>query len=329
VSRKPKKIGVLSASLAILLLALGTPSVFASNLAPSASPAALSLGRFGGDGGAVNPLTTGVKTICTTGSEIPTGIYPGPSNGVFVEDSNTGDLLWCGMVEPIIIATPPAGGAGSGYYTGMAGVKTSLGLVLVLDSIVSPTGMWFCEGATPSGCSIQSTFITFPSAFCASQPTGVCHPNGIALDGKLNIYYADGMNADVVKCTYASAYQSCTVLEYLTGFAPVGIFRTSSGDLWVSDVSCSGEVWKNGVVQFTVFEALDSITISSSNPSKSPHVYVGVSGLCTSTAAHIQDLTDGKPLPTPLTGPTDLYGLTTKLQFTAGNNAVYFVKDSS
>jgi hypothetical protein len=212
----------------------------------------------------------------------------------------------------------------------MSGVKTSLGLVLVLTSYgTTPAGMWFCIGATSSGCDLQTSFIPLPADFCSGEHLKSCDPFGAALDGRLNVYYADGENAQVVKCTYASAYKTCSVIETLSNL-PYGIFRTSTGDIWVSDFSCAGLVWKNGIVKHAVGDSLQGITVSKVNPHKSSHVYVGVTGGCTATAAHILDLNDGTSLPSPLGGYSEIPGLTTKLQFSAFQvGAVYLAKDAA
>lgn len=288
-----KKFIVLSLTL-VLVLSTSLPIAFASK--PSLKQDAV-------------PTATKVKTLCSV--ERPSGVYPGSNGGVYVEDLETGDLFWCASGTATLLAAPPVSSA---VYVGMAGVKTSQGLVLVLVSM-APPGIWFCTGATSTGCKSQSAFTQLPSGFCNAMTSG-CSPYGVSLDKKLNIYYADPFNEVVVTCTKASGYQTCTTVENLAPYAPSGIFRDGSGNLWVSDLSCNGKVWENGVVKFTLGTALGAITMSTANPSKTNHLYVAVTARGCTGIAHIQDLTDGNSLPTPFSDNSMIFGLTTKLQFT-------------
>ena len=211
----------------------------------------------------------------------------------------------------------------------MGGFKVgSVGLVLVLANW-DLHGVWFCFGATPTGCSVQSTFIILPVAFCSKMRAAYCNPDGSVLDSNLNLYYADVVNDIVVECNYASAYKSCTILEDFYPSGPQTIFVDSTGNLWVSDNSCAGTVWKNGVVQYTVGDELEGIVLNNANPAKALHTYVGDTGFCTNSAAHIIDLTDRSSLPTPFNGPTHTAGISTTLQFTADTaiEKVYSVQD--
>ena len=328
-----------SAGPLILLLMLGTTVALPSFSAAASSSSFGSIqGLPGTQAGAAPILTTNgpVSKVCSFGVHVgPTGIYA-IGTGVYVEDWDTGNLMWCGKDgSQFIVESPPLDGGGLGY-TGMAGVNTGLGLVLVLVSWSADAGpgLWFCFGATPvqsSGCAFQSAFILLPSSFCATLKTGTCSPGGIALDSALNVYYTDFANAVVVKCSLLSANQHCAVIETLSR-KPFGLYRNpATGDLWVSDDSCTGYVWKNGVVQYTLNDELEGITISSANPTKTPHVYVADTEFCSLTApAHIQDLTDGKSLHTPLTGAEEILGITTGLQFTAFDTGdVWSVRDRS
>jgi hypothetical protein len=271
----------------------------------------------------VTPDVPGVGQFCPVGLRTPAGIFNGPNGGAFVEDWMTGQLLWCASDRSeTVIADPQS--FEDGWY-GMGGISTSIGLVLVLSHNASDgsQSFWMCLVASPTGCGILSRFITLPFSFCSNLPAGYCNPAGVAIDRKLNIYYADAVNGMVVKCSSGSSYQSCTILENLPG-KPTGLFRDSSGNLWVSDESCSGKVWENGVLKFTVGDAVEGITISKLNPSKTPHVFVGVDGSCTKTAAHVLDLTDGKPLPTNLIQPDRIIGLIPKLIFDAWNKGIVY-----
>jgi hypothetical protein len=262
-----------------------------------------------------------------------------------VEDYDSGNVYWCKSGSENQVDGAPGGNIGQGF-NGMAGVSTGFGTVLAIDlGSFGESGAipaYFCVGAVPMSanfpyCSISGNFVAGLGAgttpFCKNQPKGNCYPDGVALDKKLNFYYADHQNMDVVKCTYASQYQSCSVLKSLTPYAPDNLFIDSSGNIWVSDSSCTGNVWKDSggvwTVKYKVGDFLDAITMSSANPTKTPHLYVADTGLCSDTAAHIIDLTDGKSLPTPFAFATDIPGLSTGLQFTSLGPNVYSTTDTT
>jgi hypothetical protein len=285
-------------------------------------------------------LPTGVKALCTNIAAdyvTPTGIY-NVKGGAFVEDL-VGDIVWCagGNKAPPLVAIAPSGSQDDHYY-GMAGVSSTFGTVLVLANDgqgAIPPGFYICIGATSTGCFTETGYITLPSSYCSGLSSGVCYPIGMAMDSKLNVYYVDASNAIVAKCTYASKYQSCSTIEALTD-QPESIYMDSKNNIWVTDAGCSGDVWLNGVLQYSLSDSLGGITISSANPSKTPHTYFAVNGGCgIFTYAFIYDVSDHTILPTPFSSPptTDfIYGLSTGLQFTAytaGNNVVYTVKDST
>lgn len=314
---------------AVAVLFLGVPQV--SFALGQQAP----LARVGGAAPVINPQS--VKVMCDYSffkSQVE-GAFA-TTGGVFVEYDVPPVLMqltFCSSSGSVVsVATPPSGAPQYGYAS-MAGVKTSTaGTVLVLDVNDSSNnpGFWFCEGATSSGCGIKSTYITLPSAFCSAQPFGACNPQGIALDNHLNVYYADPSNADVVKCTFLSGFRNCTAIEALSN-NPAGIFRAPNGDLWVTDSSCAGTVWKNGVSQFSFGDQVEGITTSSSNPSRTSHVYFATTGRCFYGFAFIYDLADHQivtPFGAPFSGPGDIPSITTKLQFTTGSNAiVYTAKD--
>ena len=259
------------------------------------------------------------------------GAWPA-SGGVYVEyDIGTVEMFlsYCSSKGISSVAYPPSG-APAWNYSSMGGVSTSLlGTVLALDSN-NPPGFWLCEGVRTTGCNIESTYITLPSGFCSAQPTAKCDMQGIALDKNLNVYYADPANAEVVKCTLSSGYQTCTVIEKLSA-KPTSIFRASSGEIWVTDASCSGNVWKNGVLQYSLSDSLGGITMSSSNPSKTSHLYFAIQATCGFYSyAFVFDKTDDQALPSPFSGSAQIPFITTKLQFTTGNSeTVYLIKDTA
>jgi hypothetical protein len=265
------------------------------------------------------------------------GAYPA-SGGVFVEyDIAPVEMFlsYCSSAGITEVASPPSGAPAAGYSS-MGGVSTSIGTVLVLDSASTASpgpGFWFCEAVTTTHCGIESTYITLPSGFCSAQTAGRCDPQGIALDKKLNVYYADPLNAEVVECTLSSGYQTCTVKESLSG-KPTELFRASNGDLWVTDASCAGNVWKNGAVQYTMDDQVEGITMSNANPSKTSHLYFAVTAACGFYSfGFVIDASDSTiltPLGSPFSGPAQIPFITTKLQFTTNTTeTVYQIKDTT
>lgn len=307
--------GLLLASLAIVLFLLPSMTV------PSAS------------------AVTGVTTLC---SSLPSGgvvgIYPASNGGAFVEDFSTGDIDLCGGGGPAtVIAAPPMGASGQ-YYLGMGAVMTKTqGLVFALMNNVMQ-GFWLCYGASTSGCTSESAFISLPSTFCKNEAIGICTPQGTALDKSLNLYYVDNNNAKLVECTASSSYTSCTNLgasSALSGSSPVGLYLKGT-TFYIADSSCSGKVWKGTRTSLSLIgsvgDALTGITVSTKNPMKSLHVYVTDQGSCKNVAAHVYDVTDKKPLPTPFTSTgTRLGTVDSNLQFTElyPTGSAFLTKDSS
>ena len=280
---------------------------------------------------AASPVTTLCSSIPNYSSgDFPTALYPA-TGGAFVE-TGFGNLVFCGGGNSNLIASSPYGTA---PWDGMGGVKTKTdGIVLALTNYATP-GLWICYGATSAGCSSTSGFINLPASFCSSEPKGYCDPQGTALDKSLNLYYVDYDNAKLVECTASSGYQSCSNLaasSALAGHSPIGLFLQGT-TFYITDYSCTGTIWKGTKsslsVIYTTGEEIGSIAVSTNNPSKSLHVYVGMTGFCKGTSAFIKDLTDGKKLASPFTAPESLY-IDSKLQFDSSYfSAVYQTKDLS
>lgn len=287
------------------------------------------------------------KLMCNPDSfGLGSGMYAYTGTSAFTEDI-AGYVEFCSQGSLTVIAGPPSI-ATSANYNAMGGITTSVGLVLVLAQ--SDGHFWFCIGATPMGCSIESTLITLPSSFCSTTFAGACNPMGVTLDPKLNIYYADPANGFVYECTAASQYQSCTIpgwglLPGLNHHYVTGIFRASNGTFYMSDgdsdPSCLGNVWKGvpGTGSVTLWTppfggGWNSIVLSNANPSKKLHIYVGGDG-CAGGIASIYDVTDSIAssgyvvLKSPFTSGDSVYGLTTKLQFLAYGSSAYSLKDTS
>jgi hypothetical protein len=245
----------------------------------------------------------------------PEGIYAVSAKAAFVLDMG-GTVWYCTSSGNNSIASGP------GDTFGLGGIKVGglMGTVLAVMSYYNQ-GFWLCFNATSVGCSVESQFISLPRGFCFSLSLEECYPVGISLDKKLNVYFTDGINKIVGECTYASGYKNCTVLESLSD-SPYGIYLDNSKsppDIWVTDSGCSGNVWKNGVLQYSLLDSVEGITISNSNPTKSPHLYLAITAKCGFySAPFIFDVTDGQALFTPLSSPSDIPAISTKLQFTTG-----------
>jgi hypothetical protein len=171
-----------------------------------------------------------------------TGVFAG-DGGAFVLDFNTGNIWFCtGKSAP----TAPVVTAPTQFpdYEGLAGGKTAIyGLVLAATN-ENLGGLYPCLGFTlASGCTGGTTsFFTLPQDFCTSQRAGGCFPFGLIIDKKLNVIYADPDNAEVVRCTYASGYQHCKVMESmqsLSGAQPGQLAKDPSGNIWGADYSCN------------------------------------------------------------------------------------------
>jgi hypothetical protein len=278
--------------------------------------------------------------VCSTkksglGVQVLTGIYSLP-NGSFVEERNTGALLWCAPGSATLIASPPSGGA-TGGYDGMAGIEYCVivsgvaechGLILVLVTNANGGGFWVCSNATSSGCRSQSAFIPLPSSLCSSLRVGYCFPRGAALDSNLDLYIADSANAVVVKCLHSSGYLNCAVFEKLSG-APYGVSYLNQPTLYpiifVTDSSCKGRVWENGKVVYQLGESLEGIGFALDTINSEPDVdnlFVGMTGSCSNSAGRIFDLDRAGPIASPFPGPNEIPAISSSLVFTTGGSAI-------
>ena len=156
------------------------------------------------------------------------------------------------------------------------------------------------------------------------MPAGYCNPDGIAFDLKKNLWYVDVVNGVEVLLTAASHYNTVGGwLFYGPGYGStdglVGIAIDSKGNHWVVDTTCAGNLYENTVFTgFSAGDALDSIAISSSNPSHKPHIYVGVTNFCGNYLfPFVGDWTDYIVLPHPYeSGGDAINGISTLLYFT-------------
>lgn len=255
-----------------------------------------------------------LKTLCSTEIHVPGGVYPISTSEAYLENWSSGNLTVCGGGADTTIATPPAGFSYSGY-AGMAGVKVSGKLDLILISWgprPSPAVGWYCLNATPTGCQSTAGF-TLPSSFCSSESAGYCNPDGLVIAKTLAFTYVDVINEQMVSCSAHAV--SCSVdgaSADFSGFLPSEIVQSRS-TLYVSDNSCTGYIWEGSTTSMTVLthlgDALGGIAFHQKT------LYVADWGTCTSSPAHIIDVKTGSSLPTPFTGPEELIGLDSDLQW--------------
>jgi hypothetical protein len=248
-------------------------------------------------------------------------------------DDYAGSIFFCSSKGVVTFVTdPPPGTPTSSFYNdGLNGVVSKdFGLVLVATNLGAP-GFWLCIGATTSGCTIESQMITLPSGFCASQPLGGCLPWGVVIDKKLNVYYADPYNEDVVKCTYSSQYRTCTEIENLAPSEPENLAFDPNGNLWVTDVSPAGNVFENGVLQYSLGSPLGGIAWSTDNAAKTSQLYIAIDGGSGTPFpnAFVFDVTDDHVLTPTFSGMHTFYSLTSNLQLSDDGTAMYQMKDST
>jgi hypothetical protein len=155
---------------------------------------------------------------------------------------------------------------------------------------------------------------------------GSCDPIGLAFDKKGNLWYVDLENAVEVELTKASGYSKVgatrSYCSYGLGCELAGIVIDSAGNHWVTDFSCTGNVYKNGKIVFTAGDELWGITISTLNPSKMANLYVAVTNACGNYPyPFVGDASDFTILPHPYTtGGDAMPGISTQLYFTDVTN---------
>ena len=156
----------------------------------------------------------------------------------------------------------------------------------------------------------------------------------MAFDKNGNLWYADLDNGMEVELTKASHYsvvgntRSDCVAG--TGCMLSQIVIDSAGNHWVTDASCTGNLYENGQVKLSAGDALEGVAISTLNPSHQAHVYVAVTNFCGNYPfGFIGDTTDLYILPYPYSsGSLDAPGLTTLLYFSDwGNDKVWLTVD--
>jgi hypothetical protein len=160
------------------------------------------------------------------------------------------------------------------------------------------------------------------------MPAGYCQPIGAAFDPSMNLWYVDISNGVEVELTAASHYSAVGVFRSYTDnlncipgitCAPLtGITIDSKGNHWVVDSSCAGNVYDNGIWQFSVGDDLENAQISTLNPTNTAHLYLVVSNFCGNYPfPFVGEPTKGIILPHPYSsGWDDVPGLSTLLYFT-------------
>ena len=277
----------------------------------------------------------GVTTLCAQlphGDEAG-GAYPA-SGGVYVESYTRGDLDFCsGGVSKTLVAHKLS--PDPSQWQGMGAVIDTNGCLDLAMTSQSPPAFSIFECVAPTGAALEVSN-PLPSSFCKAEQTGLCFPAGTAIDKNLNLYYVDPVNGQLVECTRLSMWNTCSALpasSALTPYEPTGLYLKGT-TFYVAGWggTCSGKVWKGTSsslhVIATLGDQLDSVSLSTRNPLKTAHVYVGASGACTGSAAVI-DVTDGTFLPSAPAGPANIYGLDSRLQFATLASGVYQTTDTS
>jgi len=201
-----------------------------------------------------------------------------------------------------------------------------MGRLVAAITFEAPAGLYLCAYYSGS-CTSTSAFIPLPAVFCASMPIGFCNPSGIAFDPSMNLWYVDALNGVEVELTAASHYSAVGVFrsytdnlkcEPLSTCAPLtGITIDSKGNHWVVDTSCAGNVYDNGIWQFSVGDDLTADQISTLNPTNTAHLYLAVQNDCGNYPfPFVGEPTKGIILPHPYSSGFDVMpGLSTLLYF--------------
>jgi DNA-binding beta-propeller fold protein YncE len=151
---------------------------------------------------------------------------------------------------------------------------------------------------------------------------GYCYPVGLAFDKAGNLWYVDYLQGWEVELTKASHYSKVGSTPRICtpglGCDLIDIVIDSAGNHWVSDYSCTGNVYENGVVKFSAGDMLWGIQISTLNPSKKAHLYVAVTNKCGNYPyPFVGDVSDLTILPHPCTTGADImFAISTLLYFT-------------
>jgi len=260
------------------------------------------------------PLRPNLNRVCSAFSGSPAGIAT-VAEGQLIEDWATGKLWFYNTSTKScsLILTPPKGGSGKGYW----GLAVRKSLVALINFNLQ--GLWTCNwDSTSLTCKNRSAFIHLPGSFCASMPAGYCNPDGIAFDPSNNLWYEDAVNGVEVELTSVSTGSGAVGTVYSYGAPVIGIAIDGSSNHWVVDASCSGDVFENGNLLVQTGGDFNAVSISTSNPSHSAHLYGTVANQCGNYPfPFVGDISDAIILPSPYSsGSDEMPGISTLLYFT-------------
>jgi hypothetical protein len=274
--------------------------------------------------------TSGVTLACRFSSPfLVGGVATGPG-GQFVERWDTGDLWFYNTTSRtcrLIHYAPSGARCTPGSQCGYIGMASKGSLVALISW--DREGLWTCAFSSTGHCTSVSAFISLPSVFCSSMPSGFCNPDGAAIDAGGNFWYVDVVNGVEVELTAASHYTRVgTVFYYGMPIDGIAIDLTT-GNHWVSDYTCAGNVYRNRALVSSAGDALGSIALSNLNPSHTTHVYVGVTAECGNyPGAFVGDQNEFVVLPTPFSSANPIPGISTRLFFSDLFGHVWSTRDT-
>jgi len=274
------------------------------------------------------PLSARLTRMCSAFSGSPSGIAP-VAGGQLIEDWATGKLWFykTSTKSCTLIESPPSGGSGNGYW----GLAVRKGLVVAISFDLQ--GFWTCKwDSTTFTCKSRSAFIYLPSSFCASMPAGYCNPDGIAFDPSNHLWYEDPVNGVEVELPSVATGSGAVGTVFSYGAPVIGIVIDSGNNHWVVDASCSGDVFENGGLVVQTGDDFNAVTISTSNPSHTAHLYGSVANECGNYPyPFVGDISDATILPHPYSsGSDEMPGVSTPLYFTDINfGKVWLTTDQS
>jgi len=268
-------------------------------------------------------LPKGLKQVCSAFSGAPSGIVT-VAGGQLINDWITGNLWFYSTTTRTctLIQTAPPAAPIYGWF-GLA----AMGKLVAVTSYYG--GLYLCAYSPATHtCTSTSGYIPIPTVFCASMPADYCNPDGAAFDLSMNLWYVDLVNGVEVELTAASHYSAVGVFRSYTDnlncipevtCAPIiGLTIDSKGNHWVVDTSCAGNVYDNGIWQFSVGDDLGAAGISTLNPTNTAHLYLAVTNTCGNYPfPFVGEPTKGIILPHPYSSGYDyMDGISTLLYFT-------------
>ncbi|HXZ89995.1 MAG TPA: hypothetical protein VEG61_02935 [Candidatus Dormibacteraeota bacterium] len=278
-----------------------------------------------------SPLSL-VKAVCTFSSSFDVGGVATGSGGQFFSRWDTGSLWFYNKSSKrctFVHAAPPGGACSAGSNCGYVGIASKGSLVALISWGLG--GLWTCIFSSATGkCSSVSAFIRLPGTFCSSTSSGFCNPDGAAFDISGNLWYADIVNGVEVELTATSHFKHVGATLYYGAPIDGVAIDPATGNQWVSDYTCAGDVYENGGLVSQAGDAIGSIALSNLNPSHTTHVYVGVTAACGNYPyAFVGDENDFIILPTPFSSPNPIMGISSQLYFSDFFGHVWLTKDTA